>query len=218
MTDKSAQGDGFLTTPPFRISYPALFKPTSMDGNKPKFQLTMVFPKGADLKAMNAAAVKAAKEKWGSVPDKLKKPFLDGDEEENEQLHGTIFIRATTKYKPGVITASREPVLEADEHLVKAGYWARAIVNAWGWTYGKKKGVSFGIQHVQLLPLSHVVEYYKDNDKVTYDIVEELFAGGPGKAEEAFADDVVASEDDPTEYMSDDDMADESEDTDDFMS
>ncbi len=210
------KNSGYIQTPPFRISYPALFKPTSMDDKDPKFQITMVFPKGADLKALKAAAAKAVKEKFGTVPAKLKKPFLDGDEEENEQLHGTTFIRASTKNKPGLIRADKSHILEADAHEIKPGYWARAIVNAWTWSFKGKKGVSFGFQHIQILPLSFVADFYADNEDITYDIVEEMFGSDSGKAEDNF-DAVESAEDDPDEYMSDDMKNEEGEETDDFM-
>lgn len=206
-----------LVTPPFRISYPALFEPTSMDNGKPKFQLTMVFPKGANLKEMGAAAKRAAIEKFGVMPDKLKKPFLDGDESENLQLHGTIFVRASTKNKPAVCRADRSPVLVESAHEIKSGYWARASVNAWAWMFKSKKGVSFGMQLIQLLPLSEVIRFYKDNADITYDIVEEMFGSDPGKAEDVF-DEVELAEEDPSEYTDMMDGDDDSEETDDFMS
>lgn len=195
-----------VRTPPFRISYPHLFTPHSMDGKNPKFQLTMVFPKGANFDKLNRLVIEAAKKKFGQVPKKLKWPFLDGDEMENDQNHGAVILRTNTQRKPGVVNPDRSPIYEEDQHTIISGYWAWATVNAWPWVNKyKEKGVSFSPQLIQLLPLSTVIDFYAKNDKISYDIVEETFSGSVGNAEEVF-DNLVAAEDNPDEYTNTDDM------------
>lgn len=200
-----------VMTPPFRMSYPHLFKPYSMDNNEPKFQLTMLFPKGADLKALIKAADQSMTAKWGQRPKKFKSPFLDGDEMEQESFHGTTFIRTATKEMPSIINGRKEEVIES--HLVKAGFWARATVNPYCWTFKSKKGVSFGLLNVQLLPLDFVIDFYK-SQKLDYDFVEEPFTSRT-TADQDF-DEVDDPGEDPSNYdngnVEDDDDTD-----DDFM-
>jgi hypothetical protein len=65
---------------------------------------------------------------------------------------GLTFINHTSKFKPGIVDAMKNPVV--DPSKVYPGVWAILVVNAYG--YGKsppqpKKGVSFGLQAVMII-------------------------------------------------------------------
>jgi len=60
-----------VMTPEFRMSFPKLFKAEKNDLNgKMEFSVTALFPKGADLSKLKAAAHAACVKKWGADPKK----------------------------------------------------------------------------------------------------------------------------------------------------
>lgn len=147
-----------VLTPEFRVSYPYLFTPQQpMAGSvskDPKYSLVMLFPKGADLSKLKAAAEAAAVEKWGADktkwPKNLRSPFRDqGEKESDGYVPGAIFITASSKQKPGVVDHNVQPIL--DSSLVYAGCYGRATVRAFAYDNSGNKGVSFGLQNFQKL-------------------------------------------------------------------
>jgi len=142
-----------VMTPEFRVSFPNVFKPgrALQEGAEPKYGMSMLFPKGADLKALKAAAAAAAKEKWGDkIPKGIRDPFRDQGEKEYEGYEdGAIFINATSKLKPGLVDSQREDIISDEEFY--AGCYARATINAFAYDTAGNKGVAFGLNNVQKL-------------------------------------------------------------------
>lgn len=144
-----------VMTPKFRVSFPDVFVARAMEqGQEPKFAITMLFAKDADLSALKAAAQQAVIDKWGADPKKwpanLKSPFRDqGDMEYEGYEKGCIFVRATSKQKPGVVGLDAKTPLEPADFY--PGCYARATVNAFAYEAKGNKGVSFGLQNVQKL-------------------------------------------------------------------
>ena len=139
-----------MMTPKFRMSFPYLLKPRAMDSDtEPKYSVVMLFPDDADLKELKSKAKAAAKEKFGK--DKgVKLPFNDQGEKDLEGYEeGCIYATATSAQKPGVVDENVEDVIDPGE--IYPGRWARATIVAYAWTFGKKKGVSFGLRNIQLL-------------------------------------------------------------------
>lgn len=169
-----------VMTPPFRMSFPHLLKPQQIKKQDPKYSVAMLFPEDADLSKLKKAAKAAAKEKFGKATLKgLKTPFRDQEEKDFEGYEpGCIFITATSERKPGIVDEDVEDVIDPSE--VYPGRWAQATVNAYGWEYGGKEGVSFGLQNIQLL----------DHD-------ENLSGGASAKSD--FGDD--SDDDDDDDFM-----------------
>ena len=122
-----------LMTPEFRVSFPAVFKPKRQKGDatsEPKYGLTMLFPKGADLSKLKAAAQEAVKEKWGDKPPKnLRSPFRDQGEKEYEGYEeGAVFVSASSKQKPGLVDRQRQDIIDETEFY--PGCYARATLRA----------------------------------------------------------------------------------------
>lgn len=143
-----------VMTPEFRASFPNLFRPAKqMAGatGDPKYTLTMLFPKGADLAKLKAAAAEAAKEKWGDkIPKGLRNPFRDQGEKEFEGYEaGAVFITATSKQRPGLVDARVQDIVE--ERDFYPGCYARATVRAFAYDQAGNRGVAFGLQNVQKL-------------------------------------------------------------------
>lgn len=141
-----------IMTPEFRVAFPSVFQPRSFDGGDAKYTVTMLFPKDADLGILREAAKQAMLERWPSKdkrPKKLKNPFLDGDEVEWDGFEGCTFIRATSKFAPGIIDRAKKPI--TTEERFYAGCYARATVNAFAYDTAGNRGVAFGLQNLQFL-------------------------------------------------------------------
>lgn len=149
MTDK-------VITPEFRVSFPNVFRPAKpMEGSngEPKYTLTMLFPKDADLSKLKAAAKEAATEKWGADqakwPKNLRLPFRDQGEKEFEGYEaGGIFITATSKQKPGLVDSQVQDIIE--ESGFYAGCYAKASVRAFAYDTAGNRGIAFGLGNVQM--------------------------------------------------------------------
>lgn len=170
-----------VKTPIFRASFPNLFRPTrpknAPDTQDPKYSLTMLFAKDADLTELKKAAHNVLVEQFGADqtkwPKKLTSPFRDqGDMDYEGYEEGAIFIRATSKQKPGVVDSKVQPII--DEADVYPGCYMRATVRPFYYDTNGNKGVSFGLQNVQKV---------KDGEPL----------GGRTRAEDDF--EAVASED-----------------------
>lgn len=147
-----------VLTPEFRVSYPHVFKAQAVKPtDKPKYSVTMLFPKDTDLSAIKAAMREAkiakfgAKENW---PDDLESPVTDGDKPkfaDKEGYKGCWVIKASTNedQKPGVVDENVKPILDSSKFY--PGCFARAYVYAYCWEYMGKQGVGFILDHVQKL-------------------------------------------------------------------
>lgn len=152
-TDKDKQR---ILTPEFRVSYPHVFKPNSIRGSKPKYSITMLFPKKGDLstlkEALNCAKANAFGPNKANWPSDLQTPVDDGDKEKYQDKDGYAghwVVKASTNedQKPGVVDQNVQPILNASEFY--PGCYARAYVYAYCWEYMGKRGISFILDHVQ---------------------------------------------------------------------
>lgn len=151
-----------LITPEFRVSYPQVFKPKLNDLNgKEEFSVVALFPPGADLKHLYAAAADAIAKKWpNGKPANLKSPFRKQEERKREDgtmpegyVEGGIFINLKSTRAPGVIDQRNQPIIDA-EHFY-AGCYAKASVSVFAYEARNKqgqvlsRGVSFGLNNIQ---------------------------------------------------------------------
>lgn len=185
-----------LKTPEGRVSFPSVFEPSEY-GDTPKYELTLIFPKGENLSEFKQAARDAATEKWGKdIPKGLKNPFkkvankLDTYGEEFDPECEFIVFRSTNR--PGVVDAAVKPIIDQSEFY--AGCWALVSTNAFAWEFRNKKtnavmsrGVSFGLNNIQKV---------RDDDPL---------AGNRVKAEDDF-EPVAGSSGDPGAYDEDGDI------------
>lgn len=175
-----------------RLSFPTLFKArASEEGQDPKFSVEILIPKSdtktvAKIRAAQNTAANSDKGRkalgdaiptWGSEKFPHKKftdTLRDGDDEdENDgraerEGHWFINARSSAQYKPGVVDKDLQPVL--DESEVYGGVYARVSMTAFAFDTKGKKGVSFGLNSVQILGYG------------------EPFGAPREKAEETFAD------------------------------
>lgn len=138
-----------------RISFPSLFEkaPTSKGGKRFAWQAALLLPPDTDLAPFYACIKAAALDKFG--PDvKLsagKNPIkacsekdLDGYED------GWHFINVKAyNYIPTVVDQNKQEIL--DPERIFAGCWVRMALDAYGYDREGSKGVSFGLNAVQLV-------------------------------------------------------------------
>lgn len=168
-----------IVTGPFRLAFPEVFAPkAAQEGGKEKFSITMLFPKdgaslipsiaGASIMELRKLALAAVKEKWGE--DKAKWPahlrtldfktycsptgkdgwpFRDGDTVEWDGFEGMLFVRASSQFRPGLVDAKLGPVIAQD--AVFGGLICRAQVNAYAYDVSGNRGVTFGLNNLQIL-------------------------------------------------------------------
>ena len=162
-----------MITPKFRLSFHALLAPENNKlSKKDEFYVQALFPKGAVLNALQIAAEEVVVAKWGADnkrwPNPMRSPFRDQaelqrkddnsapmfDEAGQPVLYagaeaGAIFMRFATKNRPGVVDGNVEPIL--DPVKVYSGCWCIADVKPFAYTKGGNTGVSFGLNHVQIV-------------------------------------------------------------------
>ncbi len=148
-----------VKTPKFRVSFPKVFKAeVNKLSGKAEFSVVALFPKGADLSALEKAAESVKADRWGNDkakwPKNLKSPFRDQGEKVRDDgslpvAHekGAVFMNFKSKEKPGVVDQNVQPVMEESEFY--AGCWAIASVNAYSYDQAGNKGVSFGLNNLQ---------------------------------------------------------------------
>lgn len=150
-----------VTTPTFRVSYPAIFEPRAnkMKRGELEFSVMAIFKLGENLDAMRRAAHAACVTKFGpdktKWPAKLTSPFKteksDGSLPDALEK-GAIFMSfaAKSKYPPVVVDQNMQEIIEP--RMFYAGCYAKARVQAYAYAFeGVKFGVSFGLRAVQLI-------------------------------------------------------------------
>lgn len=131
-----------VVTPEFRLNYPHVFKiGKGFRGKEGQFEITMLFPLGADLTKLKAAAMAVGVERWG--PDVAKwpiprnNPFKDqGDTDTEGYIKGATYMKAKSKDKPVVVDKVPQSIIDPAE--IYAGCYGLASLTPSA--YGGLKG------------------------------------------------------------------------------
>ena len=145
-----------VMTPKFRVSFPNVFRPGKAleVGKPPKYSITMLFDKDANLEPLKQAMVDFLTKKFGANqaawPKLSRNPFRDqGEKDFAGYVAGSKFINATSNTKPGLVDAQSNDIInEADFY---PGCYARATVRPFWYDVKGNKGVAFGLQNIQKL-------------------------------------------------------------------
>ena len=143
-----------------RWSYANVWEPKSINGDSPKYSVSLIIPK-SDTKTMTAVknAIQAAydegqsklKGNSKSVPalSAIKNPLRDGDAErpDDETYKDSYFINANSATAPGIVDAARQPILERSE--VNSGVYDRASINFYAFNSNGNKGIACGLNNLQ---------------------------------------------------------------------
>lgn len=140
-----------------RLSYAHIWEPSAIEGNEPKFSVSVIVSKNdkETLKAIKEAVEEAketGKGKWnGKIPAVLKTPLRDGDVErpDDEAYAGCYFFNASSKNKPGIVDENVQPILDQSE--VYSGCYARVAVNFYAYNANGNKGIAAGLGNIQKL-------------------------------------------------------------------
>jgi len=166
-----------VVTPECILSYPALLAPREAnydndDGKSDaKYSAALVFTKGndeledADLREMKSVALRVAQSRWPKAVEmiragKLRWPFRedadDIEEKGYDEVNAIAFVNASTKQRPQVVGAFVDPatgklVVIDNAEQIYAGVIARASLTAYTYDVKGNKGVTFGLNNVQII-------------------------------------------------------------------
>lgn len=172
-----------VVTGEVRFSYLHVFEPKSIDGNEPKYSVSLLIPKTdkATLTKIKAA-IEVAKQGGigkfgGKIPANLKLPLRDGDaeKEDDEAYAGYYFINASCKTPPGLIFENGRKIEDSTE--LYSGCYGRASVNFYAFNTSGNKGIACGLNNLQKL---------RDGEPL----------GGRSRAEDDFADYIIEEDED----------------------
>lgn len=155
MNIKVSRKETKVITGKVRLSYAHLFEPHGMEGQEPKYSVSVIIPKTDTdtLKAIKEATELAKKNgasKWnGKIPTTLKTPLRDGDVErpDDEAYTGCYFLNASSKQKPGVVDQNVQAIMDSQE--VYSGCYARVAINFYAYNASGNKGIAAGLGNVQ---------------------------------------------------------------------
>jgi hypothetical protein len=201
-----------IITVPFRLAFPEVFEPKAMKGStNAKFSITMLFPKdgsslipampGNGVLELRKLALVATKEKWGEDkakwPANLKSvdfknyvsptgkdgwPLRDGDMFDWDGFPGCIFTRASSQFQPGLVNSKLQPVINKSD--VYGGLICRAQINAYAYDSNGNKGVTFGLNNLQILKDDGTIYGGRQNPAGVFDAFGEPGTTAAGSSEE----------------------------------
>lgn len=165
----TGQPTGDILTGPVRLGWNDLFTLPKPMANKqggsssePKYGTKILFTPLADLTILQEVYMEECQKHWMDHFDAgtnqflgLHSPFRDQAEKvkagsSNGYTPGCVFLTSTSKYKPSITDARRNPIV--DTSRVYAGVWAICAVRPYA--YGRnfpKFGIGFGIQSVMII-------------------------------------------------------------------
>lgn len=151
--------NGDIITPKARMSYALnAVRGQENDNGEKRYQLSLLFPPKSDLGLLKRKMYDVALEKCKGDSEKAKaevrKRFLDPVEkgQDPELFNGWILLRASSPSKPGFVYANGKTVPAEDlETEVYSGRWARVSLRPYWFDVKTNKGVTIGLQNVQLL-------------------------------------------------------------------
>ena len=144
-----------------RWSYANVWEPRQMpNGGKSKYSISLIIPKSdtATIEKIKAA-IQAAYEEGESklkgngkfMPDldSLKTPLRDGDKERkgDDAYKDSYFVNANSDTAPGIVDASRQPIIDRSE--VYSGCYGRASINFYAFNTNGNKGIACGLNNLQ---------------------------------------------------------------------
>jgi hypothetical protein len=143
------------------LNWPSLDKPKLPKNGKgdAKYAIQLMFDPGADLSALQAAALEVAAERYGEKAAKLLKtgalasPF-GTDWEKKGYPEGTVYINARSKNQPGMVLRDLTIVPGTDVEQIKRYFYSGARVRATIVAFyydNESKGVGFGLNNIQFL-------------------------------------------------------------------
>lgn len=156
-----------VVTPKARMAFPELLEAKKDLNGREVFSVTLLIPNTADIAELKAAVEEAALAKW---PKKetwqklgIRFPFIDGNTKGKIDADGNfktykgyencVVLNVKRSLKSGApIVVGANPQNEIkDPTEIYGGRWCRAQLNAYTYDQAGNKGVTFGLNMVQIL-------------------------------------------------------------------
>lgn len=150
-------------TPRGRLSYAqTLVKGKENEHGQVKYNCNLMFPPESDFKVLKKALMKIALKETDGDKDRaltfVNSRFLDpnnlpsGGQPAGPEFKGWTLLRMASNHRPDFIHPNGKP-MTTDEAIneVYSGRWARASCNPYWFVAKGNKGVTIGLQNVQLL-------------------------------------------------------------------
>lgn len=199
---------------PFRLAFPEIFSPkSSVEGGKEKYSITMLYPAsgaplipsmpGDGVLELRKLALAAIKDKWGddrqkwpasikaidlktyvSLTGKDGWPIRSGSEVDWDGFADMVFARASSQFPPGIVDQKLHPII--DKTAVYGGLLCRAQINCYAYDNAGNRGISFGLNNLQILKDDGVVFGSKQNAAEVFDAFAasgDLDSAGSGEAD-----------------------------------
>ncbi len=149
-----------MLTPYGILSFPHLFTPKPRaEGGDPVYSCSILFDEEAQKKPEFLALKKAVDEcvhaKWAGkvkISQFRYPPFRDAGEKSDKYQgyrDGVLVLNAWSKDRPGIVNRLRQDILLPEE--VWAGQQVRLDVNPYAWEKSGNRGVSFGLNNIQVV-------------------------------------------------------------------
>ena len=172
MSTPNVLNDTQVVTGEVRLSYVTLFEPRKISekDKEAKYSVTILIPKDtvdgkktiADIRiAIKKAAEKgAAKHFAGRIPTNLDAiaTLRDGDVEVNDlgdlkniknaELKGNMYMRLSSKFKPKVLNAQRQEIINPLE--VYSGVYGRVSLTLYAYSGDGRRGISAVLNNVMI--------------------------------------------------------------------
>lgn len=143
-----------------RWSYVNVWEPKSVNGNVPKYSVSLIIPKSdtVTVSKINLAIETAYNEGQSKlkgtgkfVPElsSLRTPLRDGDSEKQNQkeYRNCYFINAKSSSAPQIVYADKSNVTDHSE--VYSGVYGRASISFYAYNTNGNKGISCELNHLQ---------------------------------------------------------------------
>jgi hypothetical protein len=167
-----------------RLSFPALFKPKSVNDSEPKYGASFLLSKkddAAQIDGLRAACLATAKEQWpAKIPPGVKYCVHDGAEKDYDGYGPAVmYISTSATLRPVVVDEYRTPVTEEDRK-VYAGCLVNVVVRLWAQDNQFGKRINAQLQAVQFAAAGEAF------GEKPIDPNEEFSSAAPTDAEPAF--------------------------------
>ena len=143
-----------VVTGEVRLSYAHVWEPNFIQGDKPKYSVSLIIPK-ADTTTITAIekAIDAGTAKFGGKrPNKaaLKLPLCDGDTEHDDEAYvNSFFVNANNPTPPQVVNENVSPIL--DRSGVYSGCYAHVSLSFYAFNTNGNKGVACGQGNIKTI-------------------------------------------------------------------
>lgn len=142
---------------PCRLGYVNCWRPITQYGGNAKYSVSAIISKN-DVETIEkiTKAIEHVKEmsiqKWGGrIPNNLRNPLHDGDEEkpDNPIYQNSYYINAKSKEAPQVVDSKIEPITDQTE--VYSGCYGKVSMTFYAYNFNGNRGVAAGLGNIQKL-------------------------------------------------------------------